>query len=110
MLANVSLAIRGTNFIGIIGPRIQVVLLEGNIVISARSNNIELNQRGQTVFLDRTGKFDEAFLLPDDELTQLGEQLGWDIQLPPRATSGSRSSGIGRRVGCALVNATIICG
>ena len=45
-LANAKLAIRGTNFIAEVGQRIRITLLDGEVRISARSNDIILNRRG----------------------------------------------------------------
>lgn len=83
-LANAKLAIRGTNFIAEVGQRIRITLLDGEVRISARSNDIILNRRGHTVFLDRTGRFDEAFILPDADIEAFARELGLEVDLPPR--------------------------
>ena len=106
-LGNVSASVRGTNFIGIMGPRYQVILLEGEIELSARSNSVILNRRGQTVFLDPTGTFDEAFILPDEELIKYGERLGWEIELPPPPPKIQIPL---QAIGCAIVGQMLVCG
>ena len=53
-LDNVAATVRGTDFIGIIDRRIQVVLISGAVELSARSNSVMLDRRGHTVYLDRT--------------------------------------------------------
>ena len=107
-LANAELSIRGTNFIAEVGPRIQVVLLSGNVEISTRSNTIKLDRRGHTVFLDRSGRFDEAYILPDADIEVLGNKLGWDINLPPRPKTLPFL--LVNPVRCALINGLLVCG
>lgn len=107
-LDNVAAAVRGTDFIGIIDRRIQVVLISGAVELSARSNGVMLDRRGHTVYLDRTGRFDEAFILPDEDIQKLGAALGWRIDLPPPPPDLPVIDG--RVVGCAIVGGLLVCG
>ena len=106
-LGNVAASVRGTNFIAIMGQRYQVILLEGEVELSARSNSVILNRRGQTVFLDPSGTFDEAFILPDEELVRYGERLGWEIELPPPPPKIQIPL---QAIGCAIVGQMLVCG
>ena len=106
-LGNVAASVRGTNFIAIMGSRYQVILLEGQVELSARSNTVMLDRRGQTVFLDPTGKFDEAFILPDEELIKYGERLGWEIELPPPPPKIQIPL---EAIACGIVGQMLVCG
>lgn len=106
-LNNVSASIRGTNFIGLIDQRLQVVLISGVIDLSARSTYVRLDRRGQSVFLDRTGRFDEAVMLPDQDILALSGRLGWELELP--ALSSGRSATGGRPRGCAIIGTALVC-
>ena len=107
-LDNVAAAVRGTDFIGIIDRRIQVVLISGEVELSARSNSVLLDRRGHTVYLDRTGRFDEAFILPDEDIRKLGAALGWRIDLPPPPPDLPVIDG--RVIGCGIVGGLLVCG
>ena len=108
-LANAVGAIRGTNFIGFVGPRIEAVLISGRVEIGARSNLVTLNRRGHAVFLSRTGLFDNAFVMPDAELLRLGDRLGWKIKLPPAPEDEDAALGVGP-IPCMLAGGYLICG
>ena len=82
-LANAAAAIRGTDFIVFIDRRIEAVLISGKVELSARSNTVMLDRRGQSVTFDSTSKFDKAVMLSDEQLVALGDRLGWQIDLPP---------------------------
>ena len=107
-LANAVGAIRGTNFIAFVGPRIEAVLVSGRVVIGSRSNRVTLDRRGHAVALSRTGLFDNAFVMPDAQLVQLGERLGWKITLPPPPEENEDLLGIGP-IPCTLVRGYLIC-
>ena len=107
-LDNVAASVRGTDFIGIIDRRIQVVLISGAVELSARSNSVMLDRRGHTVYLDRTGIFDEAFILPDEDIRKLGARLGWRIDLPPPPPDLPVLEG--RPLGCAIIGGLLVCG
>lgn len=107
-LANAVGAIRGTNFIGFVGPRIEAVLISGKVEIGARSNLVTLNRRGHAVFLSRTGLFDNAFVMPDPELERLGDRLGWKIKLPPPPEEDGEALGVGP-IPCVLAGGYLVC-
>ena len=107
-LDNVAAAVRGTDFIGLIDRRIQVVLISGAVELSARSNSVMLDRRGHTVYLDRTGIFDEAFILPDEDIRTLGAKLGWRIDLPPPPPDLPVLDG--RPLDCAIIGGLLVCG
>ena len=106
-LANAAAAIRGTDFIAFIDRRIEAVLISGKVELSARSNTVMLDRRGQSVTFDSTSKFDKAVMLSDDQLVALGERLGWQIDLPPPPEEGA--VGIGP-IPCTLVGKYLVCG
>ena len=106
-LANAAAAIRGTDFIVFIDRRIEAVLISGKVELSARSNTVMLDRRGQSVTFDSTSKFDKAVMLSDDQLVALGERLGWQIDLPPPSEEGA--VGIGQ-IPCKLVGKYLVCG
>ena len=107
-LANAKLSIRGTNFIAEVDQRIRITLLDGEVKISARSNDITLYRRGHTVFLDRTGRFDEAFILPDADIEGLAKELGLEVELPPRPKTMPLI--LLNPIRCAFLGGTLICG
>jgi len=112
-LANAAATVRGTNFVAFLGPRIEVVLIAGEVQISLRSNSVTLDRRGHTVFLTRTGIFDEAFVVPDDELVRLGDRLGWPIKLPPPPEVDNGALGlipVPIPIPCTLATGYLICG
>lgn len=106
-LANAAAAIRGTDFVAFIDRRIEAVLISGKVELSARSNTVMLDRRGQSVTFDSTSKFDKAVILSDEKLVALGERLGWPIDLPPPPEEGA--VGIGP-IPCALVGNSLVCG
>ena len=106
-LANAAAAIRGTDFIAFIDRRIEAVLISGKVELSARSNTVMLDRRGQSVTFDSTSKFDKAVMLSDEQLVALGERLGWQIDLPPPPEEGA--VGIGP-IPCTLVGKYLVCG
>lgn len=108
-LANAVGAVRGTNFIAFVGPRIEAVLISGKVEIGLRSNRVTLDRRGHTVFLSRTGVFDNAFVVPDAELVRLGDRLGWRIKLPPPPEDDEGALGIGP-FPCTLSGGYLYCG
>ena len=108
-LANAVGAIRGTNFIAFVGPRIEAMLISGKVEIGARSNRVTLNRRGHAVFLSRTGLFDKAFVIPDAQLMRLGDRLGWKVTLPPPPEEGEDLIGIGP-IPCTLAGGYLFCG
>ena len=106
-LANAAAAIRGTDFIAFIDRRIEAVLISGKVELSARSNTVMLDRRGQSVTFDSTSKFDGAVMFSDEQLVALGARLGWQIDLPPPPEEGA--IGIGP-VPCTLVGRYLVCG
>ena len=106
-LANAAAAIRGTDFIAFVDRRIEAVLISGKVELSARSNTVMLDQRGQSVTFDSTSKFDRAVMLADEQLVALGSRLGWQIDLPPPPQEGA--VGIGP-IPCTLVGRYLVCG
>ena len=106
-LANAAAAIRGTDFIAFVDRRIEAVLISGKVELSARSNTVVLDRRGQSVTFDSTSKFDRAVLLSDEQLVALGPRLGWQIDLPPPPEEGA--AGIGP-IPCMLVGRYLVCG
>ena len=108
-LENVSASIRGTNFLAIIGSRIQFVLISGAVELGARSNSITLDRRGHMVVLDRTGRFNKAELNPDEDIMAIGAGAGLAIDLPPVPKSYDDRRG-NRPVGCAISGKLLICG
>ena len=107
LLANAAAAIRGTDFIAFVDRRIEAVLISGKVELSARSNTVVLDRRGQSVTFDSTSKFDRAVLLSDEQLVALGPRLGWQIDLPPPPEEGA--AGIGP-IPCVLVGRYLVCG
>ena len=108
-LANAVGAVRGTNFIAFVGPQIEAILISGKVEISSRSNRVTLNRRGHAVFLSRTGDFDNAFVVPDAQLVQLGDRLGWRIKLPPPPEEDEGALGIDP-IPCVLSGGYLYCG
>ena len=106
-LANAAAAIRGTDFIAFVDRRIEAVLISGTVELSARSNTVMLDRRGQSVTFDSTSKFDQAVMLSDEQLVALGARLGWQIELPPPPEEGA--VGIGP-IPCTLVGRYLVCG
>jgi len=107
-LANAAAAIRGTSVIAFVGPQIEAVLISGRVDIGARSNRVTLDRRGRAVFLSRTGLFDKAFIMPDEQLVALGDRLGWKIELPPPPEEGG-TPGV-RPITCTLAGGYLYCG
>jgi len=105
-LANAAAAIRGTDLIAFVDRRIEAVLISGKVELSARSNTVMLDRRGQSVTFDSTSKFDRAVMLSDEQLVALGARLGWQIDLPPPPEEGA--IGIGP-VPCTLVGRYLVC-
>ena len=108
-LENVSASIRGTNFLAIIGSRIQFVLISGAVELGAWSNSITLDRRSHMVVLDRTGRFDKAEIIPDEDIMAIGAGAGLAIDLPPVRKSYDDRRG-NRPVGCAISSKLLICG
>ena len=106
-LANAAAAIRGTDFIAFVDRRIEAVLISGTVELSARSNTVMLDRRGQSVTFDSTSKFDRAMMLSDEQLVTLGARLGWQIELPPPPEEGVAGTG---PIPCALVGNSLVCG
>ena len=106
-LANAAATIRGEDFIAFVGRRIEAVLISGKVELSARSNTVMLDRRGQSVTFDSASKFDRAVVLSDEQLVTLGARLGWQIELPPPPEEGVAGTG---PIPCALVGNSLVCG
>lgn len=107
LLANTAGAIRGTNFIGVVGRRIEAVLISGRVDFSARSNTVTLDKRGHAVTFEMSGKFEAVVLLPDSEIAAFGDRLGWKVELPSPVEGGARALS---PTTCKLVGSRIFCG
>lgn len=106
LLANASAAIRGTNLIAFVDRRIKAVLISGKVDLAARSNEVTLDRRGHSVILDRGGSFEEAVVLPDEDIRRLGDTLGWEVTLPDRDEQGASAVDA---IPCRLVGRRLVC-
>lgn len=108
-LENLSASVRWTNFLAFIGSRIHFVLISGAVELGARSNSITLDRRGYMVVLDRTGRFDKAEIIPDENIMAIGAAAGLALDLSPVPKTYDYRRG-NRPVGCAIPGKLLICG
>ena len=106
MLANATASIRGTDLIAFVDSRIDAVLISGEVDLAVRSNMVRLDRRGHAVSFDSSGRFDKAVVLPDEDIEQLGERLGWEVTLPAPAEPTATAVG---PIPCTLVGRRLVC-